>query len=131
MSYRMIYLGLGALLVAIVALGIAFAPEGDVTELPPPLEAVLPVPSNSVIRQTSIEVDLEVGHEATIFVDGFALPANEVTFVEATGVYRWAPSVTSTVMTEWTPGEHVVRVEWVRVVGAPLTGSFEWVFRVQ
>lgn len=116
---------------ATVALGIAFAPEGEQTELPSPIEDVFPVPNNSVIRQTSIEVDLEVGYEATIFVDGFALPPNEVAFAEGTNVYRWSPAITSAIMSEWQPGEHTVRVEWTRIVGSPLTGEFEWTFRVQ
>jgi hypothetical protein len=131
MRYRMIYLGLAALAVAVVSLGIAFTPEGEVTEIPAPIESVVPAPNGSVIRQTTVEVDLEFGYEATIFVDGFALPENEVTFVEATGVYRWAPGPASTVTAEWEPGEHTVRVEWARVVDSPVTGTFEWSFRVQ
>jgi hypothetical protein len=127
----MLYFGLGSLLVAIVALGIAFAPEGEQTVLPGPLEAVFPIPNNSVIRQTSVEVDLEVGYEATIYIDNFAIPTNEVSFSDGTNVYRWSPSLVSAVMSEWQPGEHTVRVEWVRITGAPLSGEFEWTFRVQ
>jgi hypothetical protein len=130
-KYRMLYLGLGSLLVAIVTLGIAFAPEGEQTVLPDPLEAVFPIPNNSVIRQTSVEVDLAVGYEATVYVDDFAIPPNEMAFSEGTNVYRWSPSPVSAVMSEWEPGEHTIRVEWVRITGAPLSGEFEWTFRVQ
>lgn len=131
MPYRMIYLGLAALVVAVVTLGVAFAPQGEVADIPAPIESVLPAPGNSVIRQTSIEVDLEYGYEATIYVDGFALPPAEVTFVEATGLRRWAPSPTSAVIPAWEPGDHTVRVEWTAVVGTPVSDSFEWSFRVQ
>ena len=127
----MIYLGLAALAIAVVSLGIAFTPEGEMTEIPAPIESVVPTPGSSVIRQTSVEIDLEFGHEATIFVDGFALPENELVHVDATGVYRWAPSPASNVMAEWEPGEHAVRVEWVRIVDSPISGTFEWSFRVQ
>ena len=130
-SYRLIYIGLGALVVAVVALGFVFAPTGEDTELPAPFEAVFPEPNSSVIRQTTIDVDLEFGYEAQIFVDGFALPPSEVNYVDATGVYRWSPRPDSAVMQDWQPGEHTVRVEWERIVDAPITGSYEWTFRVQ
>jgi hypothetical protein len=126
--YRFIYVGLGLLAVAVVALGIAFAQEGDAVELPDPIEAVSPLPGDSVIRQTSVEIDLAVGYVAEIFVDGFPV---EATFVEATGVYSWSPAPNSAVMNEWTPGDHTVRVEWRSISGSPDFGSFEWTFRVQ
>ena len=126
----MIYVGLGALVVAAVSLGIAFSPEGEETDIPAPVESVVPAPNDTVIRQTTVEVDLEFGYQATLFVDGFPLPANEVVFVEATGVRRWSPGPASSVMTDWEPGDHTVRVEWVNVVGTPNQGSFEWSFRV-
>lgn len=129
--YRFLYIGLGALVVAVVSLGIAFAPEGARTELPEPIEAVFPLPNNSVIRQTTVEVDLQIGYEATIFIDGFAVPTNEIAYSDGTNVYRWGPGLTSAMMSEWTPGEHTVRVEWRAITGTPLSGEFEWTFRVQ
>lgn len=131
MRYRVIYVGLGALAATVIALGFIFAPEGGVTELEPPIEEVFPLPNNSVIRQTTIEVDLETGFEAVLFVDGFAIPPDELAHSEATGVYRWTPGPTSLVMATWEPGEHTVRVEWMRASGAPQEGTFEWSFRVQ
>ena len=129
--YRMIYGVLAVVALSIAALGFVFAPEGGVTTLEPPIEEVFPLPNNAVIRQTTVEVDLEVGYEATIFVDGFAIPPGELSFSDATGVYRWAPFPGSLVMDGWEPGDHVIRVEWVRIVGSPLRGDFEWTFRVQ
>lgn len=128
MSYRLVYLGLGLLAVAAVVLGIVFAQEGDPVELPEPIEAVSPSPNDIVIRQALLEVDLEVGYEADIYVDGFLVDA---VFTEPTGVYRWQPTPTSPVITEWTPGDHTVRVEWRRITGTPDVGEFEWSFRVQ
>ncbi|HSJ35777.1 MAG TPA: hypothetical protein VLB85_12060 [Acidimicrobiia bacterium] len=127
MSYRLIYAGLGLLAIAVVALGVAFAQEGDAVDLPNPIEAVSPLPGDRVIRQTSVQVDLAVGYVADLFVDGFPVDA---AFVDATGVYSWSPSPTSPIMTEWSPGEHTVRVEWRRISGSPEFGSFEWTFRV-
>lgn len=128
MPYRLIYLGLGLVLVAAVALGIAFTTEGEEIALPEPLESVSPEPGDLVPPQAGIEIDFQVGYEAMIFVDGF--PINEATFVEPTGVYRWSPSPTSPVISEWSPGEHTIRVVWDTYTGLPDPGSFEWTFRV-
>lgn len=129
MSYRLVYVGLGLLAVAAIVLGVVFAQEGEPVELPPPLEEVTPSPNDVALRQAFLEIDLEVGYEADIYVDGFLV--RNPRFVEATGVYRWQPTPASPVITEWTPGEHTVRVEWRRVTGTPDVGSFEWTFRIQ
>ncbi len=128
MSYRLIYIGLGLVGVAAVVLGFVLSTEGEEVVLPEALESVSPQPGSLVPPQTSIEVDLQVGYEATIFVDGF--PVNNATFVDATGVYRWSPSPTDPVVNEWAPGDHTVRVVWDTYSGLPDPGSFEWSFRV-
>ncbi|CAN5891937.1 hypothetical protein BH23ACT5_BH23ACT5_03770 [soil metagenome] len=129
MPYRIVYAGLGLLVLAVITLGVVFAREGESVDLPPPLESVSPEPGMTVIRQATVEIRLEFGYEADIFVDGFLVP--DADFTSAIGVYRWAPSPTSVIMDSWTPGEHTVRVEWRRIAGAPDFGSFEWSFRVQ
>lgn len=129
MPYRLIYVGLGLLATAAVVLGVVFTREGEPVQLPAPLEDVSPDPGARVIRQATVEVDLEVGYQAVIYVDGMPVP--DATFTPATGVYSWAPHPNSAVMTQWTPGEHTVRVEWQRVSGSPDVGRFEWSFRVQ
>lgn len=129
--YRLIYTGLGLLVVAIVSLAFVFAPRGTRAPLPEPVEAVFPKPNDSVIRQTHIEVDLAVGYDGTLEVDGYPVPADEMTFVEATGVLRWGPSPTGVVLTEWAPGSHTVTVRWNRVFDLPDAGEFTWEFRVQ
>ena len=127
MPYRLIYLGLALVGIAAIALGIVFSTEGEPLELPGPLEAISPLPGSLVPLQASIEVDLEVGYEAIIWVDGWPVEAQ---FVQATGVYTWSPGPNSPVITEWTPGEHTVRVEWDTYAGLPDPGSYEWSFRV-
>lgn len=128
MPYRLIYIGLGLIGIAAVALGVVFSTDGEQTELPGALEDVSPDPGALVPPQASIEIDLEVGYEATIFVDDF--PISNARFVEATGVYRWTPSQTDPVITEWSSGEHTIRVVWDTYTGLPDPGSFEWTFRV-
>jgi len=128
MRYRLIYVGLGLLGVAAIALGVVLSPDGDVIELPAPLQSVSPRPGDLVPRQSAVEIDLEVGYEAQITIDDW--PITDATFVESTGVYLWAPSADHATITEWAPGEHTVIVVWNTYTGLPDTGSFEWTFRV-
>ena len=128
MPYRLIYIGLGLIGIAAIALGILLSPEGEEIELPEVVESVSPQPGDLVPRQTALEIDLEVGYEAEITVDGW--PISDATFERATGVYRWAPSPNHPTITEWSPGDHTVRIRWNTYTGLPDTGSFEWSFRV-
>lgn len=129
--YRLVYLGLGFLAVAAVVLGIAFGGGGEPIRLPSPIESLTPRPSDRVLSQAVLEVDLEPGYTARIFVDGFEIPATEIVFIEATGVHRWQPSVSSVIFDTWTPGNHTVRVSWDTLSGLPQPGEFIWTFRVQ
>ena len=128
MPYRLIYIGLGLIGIAAIALGIAFSTEGVANDLPGPLESVSPEPGDLVPPQITLEIDLEFGYDAEIYVDGWPIP--DATFVDGTGVYRWAPSASSPTIQEWTPGEHTVRIVWDTYTGLPDPGSFEWSFRV-
>jgi hypothetical protein len=84
-----------------------------------------------VLRQAYIEVDLDSGFRADIYVNGFLIPSTELTYVEATGVHRWRPGPGSVISQEWTPGEQTVRVSWDSIAGLPSPGEFTWTFRVQ
>lgn len=128
MPYRLIYVGLALIAIAAVTLGIALSPEGQEVELPDPIESVSPQPGDLVPQQASLQIDLEVGYEADIVVDGW--PITDASFVEATGVYTWSPSPDSPTIVEWAPGDHTVRVTYNTYVGLPDTGTFEWTFRV-
>lgn len=131
MRYRLIYLLLGLLLAGTVTLGIVFTPEGTPAVYPTQIEAVTPRPDDSALLQAVVEVDMATGYVAIIYVDGFRVPQPEITVVEGTGVYRWAPSPLGAYMTQWSPGEHTVRVEWDTVSGPADVGFFEWRFRIQ
>jgi hypothetical protein len=124
----MVYLGLGLLAIGAVAFGVAFSRSGEPDELPAPLESVYPEPGDLVPLQTTLEIDLEVGYRAEIFLDGWQL--SDATFVEGTGVYRWAPSPSSPTINEWTPGLHTIRVTWDTIDGLADPGSYQWSFRV-
>lgn len=128
MPYRYIYVGLGLLAVAVVAFGVALGGGGEPLELPDPIEAISPAPGDRVTFQTGIEVDMEVGYTADIYVDGWLM--QDTNFVDGTGVYRWAPTPSNPTVNEWTPGEHTIRVVYDTVNGLPDPGTFEWSFRV-
>jgi hypothetical protein len=128
MSYRWIYLGLGLVAVAAIAFGIVLSTEGEEIVLPGPIEAVSPEPGDLMPPQTSIEIDLEPGYRADIFVDGWLVV--DATFIEGTGVYTWAPSPSNPTISEWTPGEHTVEVRYDTINGLPQPGEFSWSFRI-
>ncbi len=128
MPYRYIYVGLGLVIVAVVAFGVALGGSGEPVQLPDPIEAISPAPGDLVTFQTGIEIDMEIGYSADIYVDGWLM--QDTNFVEGTGVYRWAPTPSNPTINEWTPGEHVIRVVYDTVNGLPDPGSFEWSFRV-
>lgn len=128
MPYRLLYAGLALVGLASIVLGVVFFTEGEEAELPDPLLAVSPQPGDLVPTQASLEIRLEVGYEAEIFVNGW--PITDATFVAATGVYRWAPSRAHPVVQEWLPGEQTIEVVWDTYTGLPDPGSFTWTFRV-
>jgi len=129
--YRLIYLGLGLLAVATLSICFVFGQGGDPLTLPDPLERVSPNPYDAVLPQSGLEVDLQVGYEARIYVDGYPIPESELSFQEGVGVYRWRPSSRSLIAERWAVGEHTIRVEWEKVYGLPDVGQFTWTFRVQ
>lgn len=128
--YRLLYAGLALALLAVIVLAVAFgSPEGRDIGLPDPVESVSPLPGETVMRQARIEVDLPVGVELALFVDGVRVPESEIEVVEATGVHTWEPAP-GQVITTWTPGPHTVRISWQSATGAVDPGQFEWSFRV-
>ena len=99
MPYRLIYLGLGLVAVAAIVFGIVFSTEGESAALPDPVESISPQPGDLVPPQSFVEVDMEVGYDADIYVDGWLM--DDATYVEGTGVYRWAPGPNNPVGTVW------------------------------
>ncbi len=123
-------IGLGLLLIAVIALAVALYPRGSELVLPEPVEQIYPLPGDAIIPQDGIEIDMKVGYRIVVRVDGVRLPEDQVRFLEPVGLYTWAPGPGLAFET-WTPGPHEVRIEWSRVVGLPDQGEFSWTFRVQ
>ena len=129
-TYRLVYAGLGLALVAVVALALAFNPNGTETQLPDPVERVFPLPNDSVVRQTVVEIDMQVGYEIVLFVDGFRVSPAEIAIQAGTNLHAWQPAPGRFLET-WDPGPHEIRVEWDRTTGLPDPGSYTWTFRVR
>ena len=128
-TYRKIYLALGAGLVGVVALGVAFgSPDRVGAGRPQQIEAISPEPGETVLRQTRIEVDVPAGYAIDLFVDGLLIPADELFFVEGTGVYSWDPGAGKAI-TELSSGQHEVLVRWRTLSGLPDVGEYTWTFR--
>ena len=127
--YRIIYIGLGLALVAVVALGVAFgSPDRPGAGRPDQVEAVSPEPGQTALRQTRIEVDLAAGYALDLYVDGLRIPDEELFVVEGTGVYSWQPGPDQ-IIDALTPGQHEILIRWRTLTGLPDDGEYSWTFR--
>ena len=83
-----------------------------------------------MLRQTQLVIDLGVGYDIDLVIDGVAIQDAELDVVEETGRFTWTPGP-GKAFEEWTPGLHVIEVTWDRTIGLPDPGSLRWSFRVQ
>lgn len=129
-TYRRIMIGSAAALVALVAAIWVINPLGDDAALPAPLEDVFPLPGDTVVRQTVVEVDLPAGYVIDLEIDGIRIPSRELGLIEGTGLWSWGPGPDK-LWEIWDGGEHTVTVRWDRVDGGrPDPGEFTWTFRI-
>lgn len=128
--YRIVLTLLGVLFAAVVIGAVILAPSGDAPRLPAAVESFSPGDGDIVLRQTRIELDLAVGYDIDLVVDGVPIPDSELKVVPETGRFEWAPGPGKT-FEEWAPGFHAIEVTWDRSSGLPDPGSLRWSFRVQ
>ncbi len=122
----------------VAALAISYGrvdPDSVETNADGVVENVEPAPGDLVPRQSMIEVDLRSGYRAELWVlvnpsagTWQRIPDSELSFIEGTGVYTWAPGA-GRIVEEWTSGEHTLRIVWDTVTGLPDVGEYEWTFR--
>ncbi len=128
--YRQITLGAVASLIALIASVWAVNPRGEDAPLPAPVESVFPLPGDTVVRQTALEIDLPVGYSLDLNVDGVTIPQAEIGSTPSTGRYIWQPGPFKLFET-WGTGDHTITIRWDRVSGGgPDPGEFTWKFRV-
>ncbi len=128
--YRVILLLLGVLFAAVIVGAVILTPSGDAPRLPDALESFSPADGATVLRQTRIEIDLAVGYDIDLVVDGVSIPDSELDVIEQTGRFAWVPGPGKT-FDEWAPGFHTIEVSWERRTGLPDPGSIRWSFRAQ
>ena len=128
--YRVIFLALGIALALVVVFAVVWAPGGQGFELPDAVESITPFDGETVLRQIDLRIDMAVGYDIELFVDGVKIPDGEITVTEATGRRVWAPGPSKT-FTEWTLGTHSVGITYERISGRVDVGTLSWVFRVQ
>jgi hypothetical protein len=129
-TYRRLIIGLLGALVVIIGLVALASPSGEGADLPEPIEALFPLPGDTVVRQAAIEVDLPVGYTLELEVDGVRIPPQEIGVTPATGRFIWQPGPSS-VLATWESGEHSIVIRWERLQGAVADiGTFTWTFRV-
>jgi hypothetical protein len=123
-------LGLGLALAALVVTLVVLDTDGDPFELPGALRSVYPQPNDMVLSQVGLEVNLPIGYEITLAVNGVQIPGAEISVTPEIGQFRWRPAP-GRVIEAWDPGEHTIEITWDRVAGGPPDpGQFSWVFRV-
>lgn len=140
--------------VTLIVLGVLWSRTGrDALHYPDAIESTSPAPNDrQVLRETSLEVQLEKGYGARLTVDGVAiptidldsylqgagspqpgeqiqLPANAI-YDQANATITFQPSEDS-VITEFRQGLHVATVTyWKLVEGEDHAKSFTWQFEV-
>lgn len=130
MTYRRLLIGLAVAFAALITAVVLIDTDGDPATLPEPLQSVFPLPNDVVARQTGIEVDLPIGYELTLSIDGIHIPPDEITVLEGVGRHRWRPAP-GRIIEQWEPGSHLIEITWDRVAGGrPDPGGFSWTFRV-
>jgi len=129
-KYRFILVLLSLGLAAVIGLAIGFSPSGTESPLPEPLERIFPRANDSVPRGTAVEVDLKVGYQIDLYVDGEPIPRDEYAIQTGTNLVTWAPGPGRTIE-RWAPGVHELRIDWDRELGIPDPGSYTWTIRVQ
>lgn len=128
--YRVLFLLLGIALALVVVFAVVWAPGGREFRLPDAVDSISPSQGVTVQRQIDLTIDMRVGYEIELFVDGVRIPDDEISFTAATGLYVWAPGSSST-FPEWSVGTHSIGITYERVSGRVDVGTLSWVFRVQ
>lgn len=121
---------LGLALIGVIVGVVLFAPTGRAAVVPDAVERFSPGQGDTVQRQVSVMIDMKVGYEIQLFVDGVEIPSEFLNVTQATGVTIWRPSDEEGNLA-WPVGDHSVAVVYNRIVGAADTGEFTWTFRVQ
>ena len=121
---------LGLALAAVVVGAVLIAPSGTGVALPEQVESISPTEGAIVLRQTTLEINMDFGYDIELIVDGVPIPPDQLTGNSQIGLFQWAPS-TDTFVPEWTPGTHTIELRWDSTGPIPDPGSLVWSFIAQ
>lgn len=127
---RLVQLGLGLVLVAVVAWAFTFDGGSPPDALPDPIESISPRDGDQVPRQQPVVVDMAVGYAVTLSVQDRAtgefvgVDPSRTTFEPATGVLVWTPPEDAA-----PAGQFRLRVDYRSTAGLAEVGSYEWSIR--
>lgn len=122
--------GLGLALAAVVVGAVLIAPSGTGVALPEQVERISPTEGAIVLRQTTLEIDMQFGYEIDLVIDGVPIPREQLSGNAQIGLFRWAPS-SDTFVPEWTPGTHTIEMTWDTTGSIPDPGQLVWTFIAQ
>jgi len=128
--YRIMFLLLGVAFALVVMFAVVWAPGGREFRLPTAVESISPANGDTVLHQIDLRIDMQIGYTIELFIDGVAVPVDEISFTEATGLYVWMPGPGMT-FDEWALGTHSVGITYERVSGGVDVGQLSWAFRAQ
>lgn len=102
------------------------AQTGNCPVVNTPIEQLLPCPGDSDLNQGKIGVDMQQGWQVDLYVDGTAIPRDQVQ-VEGS-LYLFQPGA-GTDTGSLRAGSHTARIVYYRVLADESTGrSFSWSF---
>ena len=128
--YRIILLLLGTGFIVVVLGTVLLAPRGSPSVLPEAVNRIDPGNGELAFGRPKVVLDLEPGYHASLVIDGVAVPDDQVTWTESTGLHVFDPGPGKAIES-WVPGFHLVEATWDGPSTSPDPGNLTWTFRVQ
>jgi hypothetical protein len=98
------------------------------------IEAIFPTDGSDVLRQSEVGIDLVEGYRASLTANGIAIPANQITGVDANDSqpslarYAFSPGDGKAIET-WRTGQNCVTATyWPADSGRGLSTDYSWCF---
>jgi len=98
------------------------------TDLPVAIQSVAPEPGSNVLSQTDVSVDLAVGYDAELEINGIVIPEDELFRAEALNLLSFEPR-DGKIIDDLQADRNCVRVfYWLIAQGRDNSTTFTWCF---
>ena len=128
-QYRLVYLGLGLALIAVMGATVLLLPSGEETSLPDAVESFSPGDQDIVLQPVRVVLDLAANYDARFTIDGIVIPTDQVDSIIETGRHQFEPGPGKAIE-RWIPGEHTVVATYIGPRQIDV-GTVVWTFRIQ